>query len=82
MFAELAGHQWFTPVIVATWETEIRRVTVQGQSGQIVQKTHPISKITRANWTGGVAQAEEHLLCKCKTLSSNPSPTKIKKLGY
>jgi hypothetical protein len=30
-------------------------------------------------WVGGVAQAEDHLLCKCKTLSSNPSPTKKKK---
>jgi hypothetical protein len=24
----LAGHQWLTPVILATWETEIRRITV------------------------------------------------------
>jgi hypothetical protein len=36
----------------------------------------PISKITRAKWTGGVAQAVEHLFCKCKALSSNPSLTK------
>jgi hypothetical protein len=28
------------------------------------------------SWTGGMAQAVEHLLCKCKVLSSNPSPTK------
>jgi hypothetical protein len=31
-----------------------------------------ISKITRAKWTGGVAQVEEHLLSKLKALSSNP----------
>jgi hypothetical protein len=31
----------------------------------------PISKITRAKWTGGVVQGIEHLLCKCETLSSN-----------
>jgi hypothetical protein len=37
---------------------------------------------TRAKWTGGVAQAVEHLLCKQEALSSNPSSTKIeKKLG-
>jgi hypothetical protein len=39
----------------------------------------PILKITRAKWTGGVAQAVEHLLCKCKALSSNLSATKKKK---
>jgi hypothetical protein len=39
----------------------------------------PISKITRAKWTGGLAQAVEHLLCKCKALSSNPVPSKKKK---
>jgi hypothetical protein len=35
----------------------------------------PISKITRAKWTGGMPQAVEHLLCKCEALSSNPNPT-------
>jgi hypothetical protein len=34
----------------------------------------PISKITRAKWTGGVAQLVEYLLCKCEALSSNSSP--------
>jgi hypothetical protein len=29
----------------------------------------PISKITRAKWTGGVAQAAERLLCKCEALN-------------
>jgi hypothetical protein len=36
----------------------------------------PISKITTAKWTGGVTQAVEHLLCKHKGLSLNPSFTK------
>jgi hypothetical protein len=41
----------------------------------------PISKITRAKWTGGVAEAVEHLLCECEALSPTPlSPIKIKKL--
>jgi hypothetical protein len=29
-------------------------------------ETPPISKIARAKWTGGVAEAAEHLLCKTK----------------
>jgi hypothetical protein len=40
-------------VILATWVTEIGMITVQGQTGQINHET-PISKITRAKWTGGV----------------------------
>jgi hypothetical protein len=39
----------------------------------------PISKITRAKWTGSMAQAVQHLLCKCEALYSNPSPTKEKR---
>jgi hypothetical protein len=39
----------------------------------------PISKITRAKWTGGMAQEVENLLYKCKALSSNPIPPKEKK---
>jgi hypothetical protein len=30
---------WFKSVILATWEAEIRRITVGGQSGQKVPKT-------------------------------------------
>jgi hypothetical protein len=48
---------------------------VQGQPGKIVHES-PISKITRAKWTGSVAQVVEHLLCKPNTQSSNPNPTK------
>jgi hypothetical protein len=39
----------------------------------------PISKITTAKWTGDVTQVVQHLLCKCKALSSSPRPTKKKK---
>jgi hypothetical protein len=35
--------------------------------------------MTRAKWTGRVAQVAELLLCKCKSLSSNPIPPKKKK---
>jgi hypothetical protein len=50
------------------------RIEVRGQPGQMVRET-PISKITRAKWTGEVAQAVQHLLCKCKAL---PPKKKIK----
>jgi hypothetical protein len=66
------------PVILATWEAEIRRIMVQDQSGQTVKET-PISKITRAKRAGDMAQAVEHLVCEHKSLSSNPRPTKKKK---
>jgi hypothetical protein len=39
----------------------------------------PSPKITRAKWTGVVAQVEEHLLYKWEALSSNSIPTKEKK---
>jgi hypothetical protein len=52
-------HTWqITPVILATWEAEIRKIEVGGHDGVT------ISKITKAKWTGGVAQVIEHLLCK------------------
>jgi hypothetical protein len=33
-----AGCQWLTPVILAIWEAEIRRIAVQSQPGQIVHE--------------------------------------------
>jgi hypothetical protein len=42
----------------------------------------PTSKITRAKWIGGVAQAVENLLCKWEALSSNPSAQKKKKKNH
>jgi hypothetical protein len=73
-----ARHRWLKPTILATWEAEAGRITILSQPGQIVHET-PISKITRAKLTGGVAQEVEWQLCKHKALSSNPSPTKAKK---
>jgi hypothetical protein len=57
---------------------EIGRITVWGQLGQNVHET-PISKITRAKWTGGVTQAVECLLCKHEALMANPNPTRKKR---
>jgi hypothetical protein len=45
------------PAILGTLEAEIRRIKVQRQSRQRVHETPPIPKITRAKWSGGVAQA-------------------------
>jgi hypothetical protein len=46
-----AEGQWLIPVILATQEAEIRRITVQSQPGQIVPGD-PISKkpITKQGW--------------------------------
>jgi hypothetical protein len=54
-------------MILTPWEVEIRKIMVQGQPRQIVQETLT-SRITRAKWTGGMAQVES-LLCKCEVLS-------------
>jgi hypothetical protein len=42
--------RWLTSIILATWEAEIRRSTVQGQPNQTVNET-PFLKIIRAKWT-------------------------------
>jgi hypothetical protein len=65
-------------VILATWETEIVKNMVQVQPRQTVCET-PISTITGAKWTGGVAHAVQHLFCKHEVLNSNPSPVKKKR---
>jgi hypothetical protein len=44
------------PIILVTWEAEIGRIAIP-----VVRET-PISKITRAKWIAGVAQAIAHLL--------------------
>jgi hypothetical protein len=36
-----ARSQWLTPIILATQETEIRRISVQSQPKQIVRETLP-----------------------------------------
>jgi hypothetical protein len=53
MGATPVKHWWLTPVILATWETEIRRIVVRGQPRKLAHNT--ISKITRAkmNWRCG-----------------------------
>jgi hypothetical protein len=59
-------------------DAEIWRIEVHSQPWQIIHETS-ISKITTAKWTGGVAQAVEHLFFMREAPSSNPRPTKKKK---
>jgi hypothetical protein len=63
--------KWLTPIILATQEAEIKKVSVQSQSGQTVQKT--LSRKTLSQKIGLV----EWL--KLKALSSSPSTTKKEK---
>jgi hypothetical protein len=69
-----------TPAIPATWEIEIGRIVVRGQPQKIVLET-PISKITKAKWTGAGDQVVERLICKHEVPSSNPSADKKKKIA-
>jgi hypothetical protein len=55
--------QWLIPLILATWEAEIRRIMVGGQS---------LAKVTRAKGTGCVTQVIDHLPSNQEALSSNP----------
>jgi hypothetical protein len=58
------------PIILATQETEIRRLTVQSQPGQIVHETLS-QKTLHKNRAGEVAQGEglEFKFQYCKTNS-------------
>jgi hypothetical protein len=73
--------RWLTYVVLATWEGEIRRIEVWDQPWQILCGTPHHQKINAAKWIRGMSQTIEHKLCKCKALSSNPSPIKKKKSG-
>jgi hypothetical protein len=66
------------PIILATQEAEIRRISVQNRPGQIVHETlsqkHSIQKMA-----SGVAQVIECLASKHETLSSSPTTAKKEK---
>jgi hypothetical protein len=57
---QLAWHQWLKPIILATWEAEIRRITIRSQPGQIAHKTLCQKKKENhhKNRAGGVTQDE------------------------
>jgi hypothetical protein len=67
--SQQTGGQWLTPVILATQEAEIRRITVRRQPKQIVHETLSVSK-TPITKKGLVKWF------KVKALSSSPSTTK------
>jgi hypothetical protein len=50
-----ARHQWLMPIILATQEAEMRRITVRSQPGQI-NSQELIPKIPNTKRAGGVAQ--------------------------
>jgi hypothetical protein len=50
-----ARHQWLTPIILTTQETEIRKISFQNQPRQIVQETL-YQKNTSQKRASGVAQ--------------------------
>jgi hypothetical protein len=58
---------WFTPVILASWEAEIRRIRV---------KASPIWKNPSRKRTSEVASVVTAPASKCEALISNPSATK------
>jgi hypothetical protein len=70
-----ARHWWRMPVILTSWEAEIKGIKVWGQPRQVVYETQS-PKITKAKWTGHMAQVVEYLFCKCKALVQTSVPPK------
>jgi hypothetical protein len=69
-----AGCQWLTPVILTTWEAEIRRI--DSRPAQANSSQDPITKKLNTKKAGGMTQVVKQMLCKCEALSSNANPTK------
>jgi hypothetical protein len=62
-----------TPVILATWEAETRRIEAQGQQGQMVHDTpHLQNNHSKIVWKCGSSSRATSL--QGKALSSNPNP--------
>jgi hypothetical protein len=59
------------PAILATWEVEIWRITIQGQSEQMVLQDS-ISKITTAKWIGGVTHMGRAPALQAQSLKFKP----------
>jgi hypothetical protein len=74
----VARCRWLTPVVLATQEAEIRRITVQNQSIQKFVRPY-LEKNHHKSRAGGVTQMVEFLPSKLEALSSNPSTRKKKK---
>jgi hypothetical protein len=59
----------------ATWEAEIRRIAIQDQPGQIVQKAHLQNYQSKMDWRYDSSSRTPSLQAFLVGLSSNPSPT-------
>jgi hypothetical protein len=59
-----AGGSCLASRILATWEIDQEDHGLRPAWVNSLQ--YSISKISRAKWTGGVAQAVEYLLCNCE----------------
>jgi hypothetical protein len=68
---------WLLPVILATWKAEIRRIA--NFRPVWASSQDPISKITKAKWTGGLGSSSSVPALQGKALNSNSSTTKKKK---
>jgi hypothetical protein len=64
----------YNPCYLGVWDQE----DWGSRPAQASSSQYTISKTTRAKGAGGVPQVVECLLCKCKALSSKPSPNKKK----
>jgi hypothetical protein len=53
---------WFKPVVLATWEVEIKRIMVGGQPGKKINETPPLPQIfIWAIWCMPVISAVESI---------------------
>jgi hypothetical protein len=69
-----------TPVILASREAEIRRISVRSQPSQTVLER--LTQNTHQKMVIGVGQELEHLPLKQEALSSNSSTTKKKRKNH
>jgi hypothetical protein len=65
----------YNPSYLGGWDQEHR----DSRPDEAYSLWDPVSKITRAKWTGGMTQVVDHLLCKHEALNSNHSPTQKRK---
>jgi hypothetical protein len=69
--ATLAGPLWLVPVILPTWEADVRRIAILSQLGQIFREIY-LKNTQQKRKTGGEAQVVQFLPNKCETMSANP----------